>query len=441
MAVTWVTATAPSMPPTSSQVVKWGMRSAQGMQGMQSGAYPFSAFANTTTYTKEQMCDAPANGPGWRSPGFIHTAVMTNLSPGIRYFYIVGADNSDTGTGAGANAPDSTNVSIESSFVLPDMNYFNLLIFGDLGQGNVDDSLQTHRTDQSSVNMTTTLLKELDSANVSDSLAAPTQQISAALIIGDLSYANGHLTKWENFFDQIYPIASQIPWMSCPGNHEKDLLQTFNSDDSGGECGIPYTMRMRMPQPSPQEMWWSINRGPVHILSISTEHDLRTGSPNAPGSSQYSFILNDLINVNRSQTPWLIVVGHRPMYGTAILSDESVATTIRSALEPLFAQYQVDAAFWGHHHCYQRTCPIMSGICNRNPNQTNWATLHIVTGASSIFADDDDRRLASYFDYVDFDHHGYTRVTINATMMRFQYVTVPNRIVLDDVIVTKKSFP
>jgi len=46
--------------------------------------------ARSVTYTRSEMCDAPANTHlGWRYPGYIHDAVMQGLEPGKRYFYQV----------------------------------------------------------------------------------------------------------------------------------------------------------------------------------------------------------------------------------------------------------------------------------------------------------------------------------------------------------------
>lgn len=35
------------------------------------------------------------------------------------------------------------------------------------------------------------------------------------------SYAQGYASQWDNFFTQIEPLASRIPWMMSPGNHER----------------------------------------------------------------------------------------------------------------------------------------------------------------------------------------------------------------------------
>ena len=46
----------------------------------------------------------------------------------------------------------------------------------------------------------------------------------------------------------------------------------------------------------------------VHFIMISTEHDLSSSS------RQYLWLEEDLKNINRLKTPWVIIGGHRPMY-------------------------------------------------------------------------------------------------------------------------------
>ena len=62
-----------------------------------------------------------------------------------------------------------------------------------------------------------------------------------------------------------------------------------------------------------------------------------------------SFILQDLQNVDRSLTPWVIVNGHRPIYTPSLSSvgpgsDLVVARDLQDALEALFFTYQVPPA-------------------------------------------------------------------------------------------------
>ena len=53
---------------------------------------------------------------------------------------------------------------------------------------------------------------------------------------------------------------------------------------------------------------YSYDYGLVHYIMMSTEHDMGNGS------RQYSWLEQDLKNVDRTKTPWIILAGHRPMY-------------------------------------------------------------------------------------------------------------------------------
>lgn len=58
--------------------------------GEREGKLDDVAVARVRRYEREHMCDAPANTSiGWRDPGYIHDAVMTNLKKGVRYYYKV----------------------------------------------------------------------------------------------------------------------------------------------------------------------------------------------------------------------------------------------------------------------------------------------------------------------------------------------------------------
>eukprot|EP00026_Physarum_polycephalum_P009974 Phypoly_transcript_10116.p1 GENE.Phypoly_transcript_10116~~Phypoly_transcript_10116.p1 ORF type:complete len:222 (+),score=21.54 Phypoly_transcript_10116:100-666(+) len=128
------------------------------------------------------------------------------------------------------------------------------------------------------------------------------------LHIGDISYARGYGFLWDYFFDLIQPISTQAPYMVCIGNHEFDYIgmpwraNDGYGNDSGGECGIPYNMRFIMPgtTPSTRNLWYSYDQGPVHFVFMSSEHDF------LPNSPQYNWILNDLANVDRAATPWIV---------------------------------------------------------------------------------------------------------------------------------------
>jgi hypothetical protein len=75
MVVQWVTKN------SSNPVVKWGTSS---------GAYTHTAAATSSTYTRQELCGAPANAEGFVDPGLFHAALLEGLEPDHRYHYVVG---------------------------------------------------------------------------------------------------------------------------------------------------------------------------------------------------------------------------------------------------------------------------------------------------------------------------------------------------------------
>jgi hypothetical protein len=70
-----------------------------------------------------------------------------------------------------------------------------------------------------------------------------------------------------------------------------------------------------------------------------------------PGSDQYDFMEQTLAGIDRSVTPWVVLMGHRPMY---YVDDSNTAGgTIDAhfqAFESLLMKYKVDMVAWGHVH-------------------------------------------------------------------------------------------
>ena len=258
--------------------------------------------------------------------------------------------------------------------------------------------------------------------------------------IGDISYARGSVSLWDQFFYQLSNMTAVMPWMVCDGNHERDWPDSgslFNGTDSGGECGVAYSSRFNMPtNGEPGVTYWSIDYGSVHLTFMSTE--LAFG----PSSPQYKWIVQDLLGVNRSQTPFIVFNGHRPAYidstfATGAGSDQVVATALRASLEPLWKAYQVDVAFWGHHHSAQRTCPVYNLECV----DPSVGTIHIVTGASGAgFTNSLEDPTPPFWQFVEVNQHAYSRVRVRGDSMKIEFVSSNDRSVIDSVTIQSK-FP
>ncbi|CEO96390.1 hypothetical protein PBRA_005061 [Plasmodiophora brassicae] len=301
------------------------------------GSLPFrwSGTATTTTYAVGDLCGPPASTTGWRDPGAIHYAILQGLSPSTTYMYRFGSAT----TGWSEERPLRTPPEPSPT------SSVRIAVFGDMGAADPDGAASAH--------------SEAMSARTVGVLASHLDDIDLVLHIGDLAYARGYQSIWDAFMYQISPIAGRIPYQTAVGNHELDGLidrrTPAGRDDSGGECGVPYKKRFPTPTSS-RAFWYGFRIGPVHVIVLSTEHAL------APGWPQRQFLMDEIANrVDRRVTPWLVVVGHRPVYEDSTTEpdvDVKFMGSFRDDLEPLLRIARVDMAFWGHDHAYYRTCRL-----------------------------------------------------------------------------------
>jgi hypothetical protein len=219
-------------------------------------------------------------------------------------------------------------------------------------------------------------------ASMAESQAAKGAPVSLVLHVGDLAYATGYETEWDYFMTQIEPLASRSPYMTTEGNHERDYPGSGNAyiggEDSGGECGIPTEARFMMPTPDPVRTsgWYSFDQGPVHFLVMATEMS------SAVGSAQMNFFERDLASVDRSKTPWISVMGHRPMYSSTTTPNGYCYQNgdWMPDVEKVFVQYEVDLCLWGHVHNAEVTCPMINGTCVETKQGEYDAPVHAVMG-------------------------------------------------------------
>ncbi|RZC75902.1 hypothetical protein C5167_000160 [Papaver somniferum] len=332
-----------------------------------------SHASDANTFTQKEMCNSPIKSPaidfGWHDPGYIHSAVMTDLQPSTTYSYRYGSD--------------SVGWSNQTKFRTPPAggsDELKFLAFGDMGKAPLDGSIE-HYIQPGSLSVVEAMAKEVESGKV-----------DSVFHIGDISYATGFLVEWDYFLSLIQPVASHVTYMTAIGNHERDYINSgsvYITPDSGGECGVAYESYFPMPTSAKDKPWYSINQASIHFTVISTEH------PWTENSEQYEWIGNDLASVDRSKTPWVIFTGHRPMYSSY---PGNVDARFTDAVEPLLLKNKVDLALWGHVHNYERTCAVFQKNCKAMPTKgadgidtydnTNYtAPVHVVIGTAGFKLD------------------------------------------------------
>jgi predicted phosphodiesterase len=302
-----------------------------------------------------------------------HTATMTGLQSASNYSYRVG-DGSDWS-------------STFSFYTLPTpAASVKFLAFGDHGMS--DNGMQT-------------------SQNVLESDA------DFLILSGDISYANGEQSVWDDYFRDNEPSMSGMPWMMVPGNHENEATYEFDA----------YETRLEYPSDSNTDFWHSFDVGPVHFAGISTEHDY------SAGSAQNQWLAQDLAqaNANRGSTPWLVVYGHKPMYTSHGDASHDEDAQLRTELETLFVEQGVDLVIWGHDHYYERTWPVInSTVQDRGVNGNGidfsepGAPIHIIAGTAGRESYDYDNEQPEWVYYRE-KSYGMLVITADTDEMRVEY--------------------
>lgn len=205
----------------------------------------------------------------------MHTVILKDLKSDCRYEYHVGSSPfwSDKFTFNGRTPEDGNNTSV------------NLIIFGDWGIGAIGEHTRVALKDELENN-----------------------EYLALIHLGDFAYdLEDHEGKvGDQFFKNIEPYAASYPYMTATGNHDsfknfthykdKFLMPTNEADKGNG-------------------YFYSLNIGPMHLVFINTFAYFKRRFLQE-SITQTNWLREDLqeANKNRDKTPWIIVMGHHPIY-------------------------------------------------------------------------------------------------------------------------------
>uniref|UniRef100_A0A803LPA9 Purple acid phosphatase n=1 Tax=Chenopodium quinoa TaxID=63459 RepID=A0A803LPA9_CHEQI len=201
------------------------------------------------------------------------------------------------------------------------------------------------------------------------------------LFVGDLSYADHYPfhdnVRWDTWGRFVERSAAYQPWIWTAGNHELDYAPEINETVPFK----PYTHRYHVPykaSESTSPLWYSIKRASAFIIVLSSYSAYGKYTP------QYEWLENELPKVNRSETPWLIVLVHSPWYNSYNYHYME-GETMRVMYESWLVQYKVDVVFAGHVHAYERServsniaFNITNNLCN--PVKDRSAPVYITIG-------------------------------------------------------------
>jgi hypothetical protein len=267
----------------------------------------------------------------------------------------------------------------------------------------------------------------------------------------------------DGFYNQMTPITTLKPYFVGPGNHEANC-------DNGGYKG--YNISLCMPgqtnftgfinhfkMPSDESdgqsnFWYSYDHGMVHYVMLDTETDLGNelvgpsepagGTENAGPFGKYNqqieWLKADLVAVDRTKTPWLIVGGHRPFYS----SGSNNCANCKTAFEEILNEYQVDLYISGHYHVYERFAPLtLGGVPDENGLDNPSSPWYIVNGVAGHY-DGLDTFIPPFVAGHEFgldisnSTFGWSRITYhNCTHMTHEFIASKNNEVLDKATLFK----
>lgn len=192
------------------------------------------------------------------------------------------------------------------------------------------------------------------------------------LIAGDLSYANGDQAIWDQWFDQLDPLASQIPVMYSPGNHE--------AKDGGG---AGYTSRLSLPG---AENYYSFDVQRVHFC-VSTAGCLLTEEDPASAAAlaqELFWIETDLAQAAArraaGEIDFIVFVQHYTIWTNEDGRDPANPSLV-ALEEGILLRYGVDLLLVGHDHIYERSKPMAYGL----PVPTGYVQVTQGGGGQSLY--------------------------------------------------------
>ncbi|ORY30983.1 acid phosphatase AphA [Naematelia encephala] len=312
---------------------------------------------------------------------------------------------------------------------------------------------------------------------------------------GDMSVL--YESNWDLWQQWMVNITAKVPYMVVPGNHEatcaefdgpnNELSAYLDNDQANGtlpnstltyfSCPesqrnfTAYQHRFQMPGDHTggvSNFWYSFDYGLAHFVSFNGETDFYqspewpfvadlSGNETTPkedetyitdsgpfgyidGSykdnkayEQYQWMKADLASVDRSKTPWVFAMSHRPMYSS---QTSSYQTHLRNAFEDLFLEYGVDAYMAGHIHWYERTYPLgknatidYASVIDNNTYLVNEgkSITHLINGMAGNIEShstlEPDQPVLNLTAVLDFTHYGFSKLTVvNATTATWQFI-------------------
>ncbi len=227
-----------------------------------------------------------------------HTYTITDLSPGMPYFYrIATGDEILMGSFRAVPSEDAMQV--------------KFLAYGDTRTYPEQNNLVAE-------------------AMVATRVEDP-EYLTFTGFVGDFVYNGGFESDWDSqFFDPSFTHIGELlagaPLHSAMGNHE-----------------LPGNLFMKyFPYPFVDMRYWSYDYGPLHVVVLDQYTSYYPGTP------QHNWLVADLSTTTK---PWKMIFLHAPGWSAGGHSNN---TLVQYYIQPLCEEYDVSIVFGGHNHYYAR---------------------------------------------------------------------------------------
>ncbi|XP_012071129.1 purple acid phosphatase 15 isoform X2 [Jatropha curcas] len=149
--------------------------------------------------------------------------------------------------------------------------------------------------------------------------------------------------RWDYWGRFMQPLLANVPTMVIGGKHEIE-------QQAEDQIFVAYSYRFAFPSEesgSSSTLYYSFNAGGIHfvILSPYVSYDQT--------SDQFNWLVEDLYNVDREVTPWLVAAWYPPWYST-FKAHYREAECMKQEMEDLLYEHGVDIVFNAHVHAYER---------------------------------------------------------------------------------------
>ena len=297
--------------------------------------------------------ELPYIGPflTWNDQAQPHNGVVVNFETSLPCLGVVEyGTTSALGTAvAGDDFGTMHQVALED--LTPDTTY-HYKLWDSAGNGSETYSFRT--ADPTSSTLSFAVMSDMQDTGeenrwgeVAASVLADHPGLAFALVPGDMpnEQTNG---QWWTFFDRGRELFHSTPIVPVPGNH--DTPGFGSSTDTS-----TYHRYFELPTAADGVGdFYSIDYGRVHLLGLNSEDEPAF----ARGAEQYDFARADLADTwsgGVRQVDWVFAMWHTPPYN--IGSRHQMEQGPYRDITELF-EGNVDWAFFGHEHLYQRMLPL-----------------------------------------------------------------------------------